>query len=341
MHPFEFLYYFGFSAGKYYSLKYRKRLPHRVISIGNITTGGTGKTPATIAMAEEAKKRGLSPVILTRGYRGKAKGPCFVTKGKGPLLSAEEAGDEPRLMAERLAGVPIVKGADRYEAGLFALREPEIQKWKAEALVFILDDGFQHWRLRRDKDIVLVDALNPFGNKVLLPFGRLREPLDSLGRADIVVLSNSSGGEHGQGKMPADVVESEIRKYNAEAPIFRAEHIPLSVRLSPGGKKPLEWLSGKKVFGFCAIGDPLSFRRTVLSLDVQFLGCSIFRDHHRYSPSDIARVLKDAQRCGAEWIVTTEKDIIKLSNFDLPDNILIIEVEFSVEEGFYEEVLRL
>jgi tetraacyldisaccharide 4'-kinase len=341
MHPFEFLYYLGSSARKYYSLKYRRQLPRRVISIGNITTGGTGKTPATIALAEEAKRRFLFPVILTRGYRGKAKGPCFVSKGEGPLLSVEEAGDEPRLMAERLMGVPIVKGADRYEAGLFALKELEAESWKHEPLVFILDDGFQHWRLQRDKDIVLVDALNPFGNGSLLPFGRLREPLHSLERADIVVLSKSTdGGQEGQGRMPADPVEREIRKYNATAPVFRAEHIPLGCRLPTRGKKPLEWLCGKKVFGFCALGDPLSFRKTVLSLGAQLLGCRTFRDHHRYSPSDIAKILKEAHQCGAEWIVTTEKDIIKLSDLDLPDNILTIEIAFSVEKGFYEEALR-
>jgi tetraacyldisaccharide 4'-kinase len=242
MHPFEFLYYLGSSARKYYSLKYRRQLPRRVISIGNITTGGTGKTPATIALAEEAKRRFLFPVILTRGYRGKAKGPCFVSKGEGPLLSAEEAGDEPRLMAERLTGVPIVKGADRYEAGLFALKELEAESWKHEPLVFILDDGFQHWRLQRDKDIVLVDALNPFGNGTLLPFGRLREPLHSLERADIVVLSKSTGGgQEGRGRMPADPVEREIRKYNATAPVFRAEHIPLGCRLPTSSLQPFRY----------------------------------------------------------------------------------------------------
>jgi tetraacyldisaccharide 4'-kinase len=338
MHPFELLYYFGSSAKKHYSLKHRQRLPHKVVSIGNITTGGTGKTPAAIALAEEAKRRGLYPVILTRGYRGRAKGPCFVTKGKGPLLSADDAGDEPLLMAERLNGVPVVKGHDRYEAGLYALAHIDHEG----EVLFILDDGFQHWRLHRDKDIVLIDALNPFGKRVLLPFGRLREPLGSLDRADIIVLSRTYGDEKDrQGRLSADALVKEIRRYNTKARIFQAEHRPLSCGFLSGEKKPPEWLFGRKVFGLSAIGNPLSFRKTVLSMGAQFLGCRMFRDHHRYSSSDVARVLKGAQRCGAEWIVTTEKDIIKLRNFDLPDNILIIEITFSVGEGFYDEALRL
>jgi tetraacyldisaccharide 4'-kinase len=338
MHPFEFLYYLGFSAVKYFSLTHRERLPYRVVSIGNITTGGTGKTPAAIALAEEAKRRGFSPVILTRGYRGKAKGPCFVTKGEGPLLSVEDAGDEPLLMAERLDGVPIIKGGDRYASGLYALEH--IDHGSKGELLFILDDGFQHWHLRRDKDIVLVDASNPFGNRALLPFGRLREPLRSLDRADIIVLSKSNDAGDSQKSASADALVKEIRGYNTNAPIFRAGHRPLSCRLLSGKRNPPEWLFGKKVFGLCALGNPLSFRKTVLSLGAQLIGCSMFRDHHRYRSSDIDKALKAVIKCGAEWIVTTEKDIIKLRNFDLPDHIIIIEVEFAVEEGFYAEAFN-
>jgi tetraacyldisaccharide 4'-kinase len=337
MRPLELLYYFGSSAKKHYSLRQRQRLPHKVVSLGNITTGGTGKTPAAIALAEEAKRRGLYPIILTRGYRGKVKGPCFVTKGTSPLLSAEDAGDEPLLMAERLQGVPVVKGRDRYEAGRYALAHID----HGGDFLFILDDGFQHWRLHRDKDIVLIDALNPFGNRVLLPFGRLREPLGSLDRADIIVLSKAGGqGQDRQGRPFVHSLVEEIRRYT-KARIFKAEHKPLSCTFLSGEKKPPEWLLGRKVFGLSALGNPLSFRKTVLSLGAQLLGHRMFRDHHHYSASDVAKVLKSAEKSGAEWIVTTEKDIIKLRNLDLPDNILIIEVTFFVEQGFYDEAFRL
>jgi tetraacyldisaccharide 4'-kinase len=338
MHALEFLYYLGSSTKRYYSLRRRRHLPHKVISIGNITTGGTGKTPAAIAVAQEAKRRGFRPVILTRGYKGKAKGPCFVTKGEAPLLSAEDAGDEPLLMAERLEGVPIVKGGDRYQSGLFAI-EHIGNSAPQEDIIFILDDGFQHWRLQRDRDIVLIDAANPFGNRVLLPFGRLREPLAALGRADIVVLSKSEDKNGARGDID-DNLTREIRRYNPDTPIFSARHMPVSCRFLSGEREKPEWLSGKKTYGLCALGNPFSFRRTVLSLGARFLGYRIFKDHHRYTSSDVLKVQRDIQRCGAEWIVTTEKDIIKLRNLDLPGNIVIIEIDFSVEACFYEEVFR-
>jgi tetraacyldisaccharide 4'-kinase len=338
MHAFEFLYYLGSSVKKYHSFRKRRRLPGNVISVGNITTGGTGKTPATIAIAREAKRRGFRPVILTRGYMGKAKGPCFVTKGETPLLSAEDAGDEPLLMAERLCGVPIVKGDDRYESGLFALKHIGNLDRQGDIL-FILDDGFQHWRLHRDRDIVLIDAVNPFGNRLLLPFGRLREPLVALGRANIIVLSKSEDKKGAGGDINSPLIR-EIKRYNPDSPIFSSCRKPVSCRFLSGERKDPEWLSGKKVYGLCALGNPLSFRQTVLSLGGRFLGYRIFRDHYRYASSDMLKVQKDIQRCGAEWIVTTEKDIIKLRNLDLPDNLVIIEIDFSVEAGFYGEVFR-
>ena len=165
----EFLYYVGLSLKRAFVLRHRKKLPYRVISIGNITVGGTGKTPAAIALAQEAKKRGFSPVILTRGYKGSAKGPCFVTRGEGPLLNVREAGDEPVLMAEKLSGVPVVKTGNRYEAGMFALQNMDSQLSGPDSQpLFILDDGFQHWKLYRDKDVLLIDSGDPFGNRSII-----------------------------------------------------------------------------------------------------------------------------------------------------------------------------
>lgn len=341
MHFFEILYYLGLSAKRYYALKHQKRLISRVISIGNLTTGGTGKTPAAIAIAEEAKKRGLRPVILTRGYKGTAKGPCFVTKGNVPLLTAEECGDEPFLMACKLNGVPIVKGGNRYESGMLAVRELFCKSEStAEPLLFILDDGFQHWGLHRDKDIVLIDADDPFGNGMMLPFGRLREPLKSLGRADIIVLTKYPGNIN-QSDIRDDSILNKIQQYNSDAPVFFAWHKPVSCRLLSGDKKPVKWLSGKKLFGFCALGRPESFRKTILSLGGELAGFRSFRDHYTYTSEDMKRIKAEADASGADWIATTEKDIIKLRHFNLPDNILIIEVEFSVSNGFHEEVFSL
>ena len=340
MHFFEILYYLGLSAKKYYSLRHQIRLPSRVISIGNLTTGGTGKTPAVITVAEEAKKRGLKPVVLSRGYRGRVKGPCFVTKGDLPLLTPEEAGDEPYLMAGRLRDVPIVIGASRYDAGMFAVRELLTDRpFPAEHMLFILDDGFQHWGLYRDKDILLIDSGNPFGNGMMLPFGRLREPLQAIERADVIVLTKRSANE-GQNNSADDIIR-KIKQYNTDAPVFYAEHKAAACRFLSGDSQPMQWLSGKKLFGFCALGSPESFRKTILSSGADLAGFRTFRDHYRYTSDDIARVKAEAIESGAEWIATTEKDIIKITNLDLPDNILIIDIEFSVSNGFHDEIFKV
>ncbi len=345
---FELPYYLVFAAKKYLALKNRRRLPSKVISIGNITVGGTGKTPATLAVVSEAKKRGFNPVILTRGYRGTAKGPCFVTKGNGPLLSVEEAGDEPLLMAERLRDVAIIKGGDRYESGIFAMKElgmgEEIYGSRSPAPdLFILDDGFQHWGLYRDKDIVLIDAGNPFGNGLLLPFGRLREPVASLDRADIIVLAKAEAykGENNSifEKRTEDLLKT-IRRHNSEAQIFSARHAPVACRLLSGERKPFGWIAGKKIFGCCALGEPESFKRTLQSAGPDLVGYKAFRDHYRYSSADFIEIRREAARHGAEWIATTEKDIMKVRNLDMPGNVLIIEIDFLVEGNFYDEVFN-
>ncbi|MDH4231443.1 MAG: tetraacyldisaccharide 4'-kinase [Nitrospirota bacterium] len=334
----EFLYSVGLSAKKAYSLSRRRRLPCRVISIGNITVGGTGKTPAAIALAEEAKIRGYSPVILTRGYKGSAKGPCFVTKGDGPLLSAREAGDEPVLMAERLKGVPIIKGSDRYEAGMFALQNLDAQlSTPSSRLLFILDDGYQHWKLYRDRDILLIDSENPFGNRMLLPLGKLREPLRTIERADIVVLTKCKIPDGLQRKEIKSVI-AEIKKYNAEAPVFLSGHSVVTARLRSGEEISPARLTGSRVFGFCALGNPRSFVNTIVSSGAVLSGMKTFRDHFEYAQPDIGNIRAEAEKAGSEWIVTTEKDMIKIRNLDLPENIIIIEIEFSVDKGFYNAV---
>ena len=326
----------------------RKKLPCKVVSIGNITVGGTGKTPATIAVAEEAVKRGFMPVILTRGYKGTAKGPCFVSKGDGPLLSASQAGDEPFLMAEKLPGIVIVKGPDRYVSGRFALQALGIGKEAEGAaggikgnpiglepaalnpVLFILDDGFQHWRLHRDRDVVLIDAGNPFGNGKLLPSGRLREPLTELKRADVIAVTKSPREDMG--------LIREIRRYNTHAPIFFPDHRAVSVSLRSGEKKPLAWVHGMNVFCFCGLADPGSFRNTVAGAGARVTGMRAYPDHHPYTQQDIAVIMNDCRMSGAEWVVTTEKDMAKIRNLDLPENILIIGIAFTADQPFYDSI---
>lgn len=338
----EFLYYLGYSIKKYHTLKNQKRLPHKVLSIGNITLGGTGKTPATIALAKEAKRRELKPCILTRGYRGKTKDPCFVSKGGGPLLDEYEAGDEPVLMAEKSKGIPIIKGKDRYKAGMFALNSLPLALCPD---LFILDDGFQHWRLHRDKDILLIDSSNPFGNKRIVPLGSLREPLSTLSRANIIVLTKTDtiSNQHSATSIHQSISKSnrlieEVRQYNTKAPIFFAVHMPSNFIKLSGDIFPLEWAEGKRFFGFCGIGNPVSFRETLLSINIDLIGFKPYRDHYRYSPEDIRAIKRAAEKSATEWIVTTEKDIMRLKGLELPENLVSLEIEFSVDKGFYDEV---
>ncbi len=356
MTVFEFLYYLGCSIKKHSALKNQKKLPHKVISLGNITLGGTGKTPAAIALARKAQGRGFRPCILTRGYKGKAEGPCFVSKGEGPLLDEYQAGDEAILMAEKLKGVLIVKGSNRYEAGMFALN---VSDHDHKPDLFILDDGFQHWALFRDKNILLIDSTNPFGNRRLIPLGLLREPIREIKRADIVVITNidnagrgkelgvppthpsPSKGE-GKGGDVRSLIE-EIRQYNPKAPIFSAEHRPSIFITANGNTFPLAWAKGKKYFGFCGIGNPQSFKKTLLSADadMELKGLITFRDHHRYTAGDLQMIMLNAERTGAEWIVTTEKDIMRLKGLDMPEHVVSLAIEFSIEEKFYDAIFRL
>ncbi|NWF75086.1 MAG: tetraacyldisaccharide 4'-kinase [Nitrospirae bacterium] len=337
----ELIYYIVYSIKKHSSLKNQKRLPQKVISIGNITLGGTGKTPATIALAEKAREKGFIPCILTRGYKGKAKGTVFVSKGEVPLLNQYQAGDEALLMAEKLKGVHVVKGKNRYEAGKFALGSLPIA---LSPDLFILDDGFQHWSLFRDKDILLINSLNPFGNKRLFPVGSLREPINQIKRADIIVTTNTSIHpsplrEEGKGRGISNLIH-EIKQYNTNAPIFFAEHKPTKFIKTNGETMPLNWAKNKKFFGFCGIGNPQSFKETLSSINIELKGFRIFRDHYRYTKDDIGTIIRLANNSSAEWIVTTEKDIMRLKEQNIPENLIALEIEFSVEEGFYDEVFN-
>jgi tetraacyldisaccharide 4'-kinase len=338
---FESFYFLGYSLMKRHSLNRQRKLPGKVISIGNITLGGTGKTPATIALAREAKRRGLMPCVLTRGYKGIEKGPCFVSKGEGPLLDEYHAGDEAVLMSEKLKDVPVVKGKDRYEAGMFALGSLSASSIPD---LFVLDDGFQHWRLFRDKDVLLIDGINPFGNRRLLPIGSLREPVNATARADVIVITKT--GKNGirdrqdmDGIREEDLL-AELRKYNRNAPIFFADHKPAVFTGTDGGTFPLEWAKNRKIFGFCGIGNPRSFKETLILTGVDLKGFIGFGDHHRYTKNDIGSIITNATKSGADWIVTTEKDIMRLRGMDLPENLTALGIDFVTDGEFYDKVLN-
>jgi len=322
-----------------------QKLPVKVISVGNITLGGTGKTPAVIAIAEEAKKRGLSPCILTRGYRGKAKGPCLIqgpgrnrlvprsrVKGQETTSTPDPSlfGDEPALMAERLKDVPIIKCADRYEGGMFAISN---FKFQISNLIFILDDGFQHWRLHRDIDILLIDATGPFGNEKLFPEGRLREPLVSMKRAGIIVITKSdmAGGDQ------VEALVRKVRQYNREAPVFRASHKPSFLVNASGETVAADMVKNRNVYVFAGIANPNSFRDGLTSLGFGISAVKSFRDHYKYKQKDIDKIITEA--AGSD-LVTTEKDMVKLKGLRLPGNLFALRIEFRIEDAFYDILFR-
>jgi len=338
---FSGLYLFGLTCRNL--LVKTKGLPSKVISVGNITLGGTGKTPAVIAIAEEAAVRGLHPCILTRGYKGKSKGPCLITRDQGAGVRVQGrkdlcrlppdpliCGDEPALMALRLSDVPIIKCADRYKGGLFAISNLKSQN---SNLIFILDDGFQHRALRRDVDILLIDATDPFGNGRLFPEGRLREPLSSIKRAHVIALTKTD-------LMSEEIVSAttqKVKKYNATAPVFTASHKPTALVDPSGGSIELDILNGRKIYVFSGIANGEYFRKTLTARGADIVRFRSFRDHYIYRQRDMDKIMTEA--AGLD-IITTEKDLVKIRGLSLPKNLFALSIEFEIDRGFYDYVLR-
>ncbi|MEN8263464.1 MAG: tetraacyldisaccharide 4'-kinase [Nitrospirota bacterium] len=308
------------------------KLPAKVICIGNLTLGGTGKTPAVIAVAQEAKKRGHNPCILTRGYKGKAKDISFVSRGDKPLMSPVDAGDEPYLMAETLKRVTIIKGKDRFRAGIAAFDNAQLAIVNIQVpTLFILDDGFQHWKLHRDTDVLLIDGTNPFGNEKLFPEGIMREPFDAIKRAHIIVITKSDMAREGA----VTAITHKIKQYSPDIPIYNAIHKAAGLVNVSGENTELSFLRGKRVYAFSGIANPVYFQASMVRCGAHIVDFKKFRDHHVYSQSDIDRIKEEA--LGLD-IITTEKDLVKLRELEVPQNIYALKIEFSVNDEFYDNL---
>lgn len=294
------------------------KLERPVISVGNITVGGTGKTPLVEWVARTIASAGKRVCILTRGYgRVNPSRQVVVSDGKTVLASPAEAGDEPYLLAKRLAGVAaVISNADRIGAGRYA-----IEVFGADC--FVLDDGFQHLRLERNLDIVTIDATNPWGGGRLLPHGRLREPLGGLGRADCIVLTRCDQAGN------LEALRAEIRRLSGERPLFESRMRALD----------LPALRNEPIAAFCAVGNPKSFFNQLRSTGYELALEKSFPDHHSYTQTDIDALIGAAARAGASSLITTEKDAVKLKplTFSLPYHVLEIEIE--IEKS--DELARL
>lgn len=274
-----------------------RRLARPVISIGNLTVGGTGKTPLVACLAELLLKRGLKPAILTRGYKRQSREKLIAVEPAGERApDPREIGDEPALLARKLPQVPIIISADRYRAGCLAE-----ERFNSE--VHILDDGFQHWALARDVDIVVLDTTQDHSRAALLPAGRLREPLEALGRANIVILSRTELAD-------PTPVESLVRRFAPQAKIFHSSTQLCELVDVHSGKiyPPSAWAS-QMVYAFCGIGNPAAFFANLKAWGFSVAGHHSLPDHHRYGTLDrraLTTVLLEFP--GLKAFVTTEKD---------------------------------
>jgi tetraacyldisaccharide 4'-kinase len=283
------------------------RLPCPVISVGNITVGGTGKTPAVIMIARMLSDQGRRPAVLSRGYGGASRSPVnIVSDGKTLLMAPENAGDEPVLMAAKLPAIPVLTGPRRYLTGKAA-----IDRFGADVLV--LDDAFQHRQIHRDINVLLMDSQSPVGNGLTLPAGPLREPLSALRRADIIIATGMMDGLH-----PSVAIQAILKKEADEdhIPVFQGCHCPVDlVRADSGDAIPLDALQGRKVLAFSGIARPDGFRKTIEAAGGRITSFLAYADHHAYTERDIYDMNSAALRNGAEFIVTTEKDGVKLGRF--------------------------
>lgn len=295
-----------------------------VISIGNITTGGTGKTPLVEWIAGELAGSHRRVCILTRGYgRRDPDQRVIVSNGNEILSDAEQAGDEALLLAESLKGrAAVISDADRVAAARWA-----IENLKTDA--FVLDDGFQHLRIARSLNIVAIDATNPWGNRRVLPAGSLREPRSELARADCVVITRADGSEQ------TEVLQKEIDQLS-DCPVFRSRMKSCALRaVNSDLVEQSRIAAGTNIAAFCAIGNPDAFFAQLRRDGHALCRTQSFRDHHSYTQTDIDRLCRESITGGAQALLTTPKDEVKLRSlrFDMPCYVADIAIEIENENG--------
>ena len=290
----------------------------RVISIGNITLGGAGKTPVVAFLAEYLKKNGRRISILSRGYGRVSKGVHIVSTDQ--KTDWRHSGDEPYLLARRLPQVPVVVGENRVRAGRQA-----VDSFDSEAL--LLDDGFQHLRLHRDIDIVVIDASNPFGNGIVFPAGTLREPKGNLNRANLYWLTRVDQADD----LPS--LRRFLKKIKPENTIVESTYRPVGLRRHQSGSAhDLVALQKTKVILMSGIANPRSFELTASGLGADILQHFTYPDHHAFNPEDIELVQQAASQSRAEFILTTEKDGVRIPQdieYTVPIHELIIEIHIT------------
>lgn len=340
--PFEWLLY---AASKIYESVVRlridlyardilkqKRLPCKVLSVGNLTAGGTGKTPMACYVAEFLKGLNRKVAVISRGYGGSAQGPGgIVSDGRATLMSVEESGDEPQLLSSKLKGIPLVVGKDRYQSGMRAIG-------RFGAGILVMDDGFQHLGLSRDLNLLLLDSRRPFGNGYCLPRGVLREPADGINRAHALILTRWTETEGALCRRHLIALRAQGR------PVFRCRHEPDGLFCATGGEViDVRTIRGKRLFLFSGIARNDSFHESVARLGGEILGVMAFEDHHRYTEKDLRRIWCAAKRLRAEKVVTTEKDSVNISD-EMPSSpelwVLRVAISFGEDTAAFHDYLK-
>ena len=309
-----------------------------VISIGNLTVGGTGKTPVVEKFAKALQNGGRRVAILSRGYKsvdrrrkitwwekllaqGSENPPRIVSDGKSVLLDSATAGDEPYMLALNLKGVAVVVDKDRVKGGLHAIKHLDVD-------TLLLDDGLQYLHLKHRIDIVLVDRQAPFGNEHLLPRGTLREPPRNLRRASYILITKCDGESN-------DDLIRRIRRYNRTAEIIECRHRPLYLKhVYKDERLPLEYLNGLYIGSFCGIAAPESFESGLRGLGANIELSRHFADHHRYTERELTQFLQRCVRRDVSAVITTEKDAVRFPLIDLPEvPIYYLRVEIEIVKG--------
>src|SRR5688572_4082625 len=319
----------------------------QVIAIGNLTVGGTGKTPVVEKFARVLQDEGRQVAILSRGYRSKPPPlstrlinkllfredrtpPRIVSDGKNLLLDSETAGDEPYMLASNLKDVVVLVDKDRVKSGRYA-----IEKFGCDTL--LLDDGFQYWDLRgRRHDVVLIDRQQPFGNEKLLPRGTLREPPSHLSRAHTIFITKSDGN--------TKELRERITSLNPDAAIIECVHQPLYFEdVFTGDRAGLELLPGKRVASLSGIAQPESFEQSLVKLGAELVYSKRFADHHRFTQQEIINAINRAKKRQAEIIITTQKDAVrfpKIDRRDLPFYFMRVEIKIVSGADDFRDCVR-
>lgn len=308
----------------------RERLPAVVFSVGNVTLGGTGKTPLTIWLAQWLAAEGKPPAILSRGYGRQGDGVVIVHDGKRTRVGTREGGDEPVMMAKRLRTVPIVVGADRAEAGRVALR-----RFAVETLV--LDDGLQHVALERQAEIILLDATRPLGELRLFPRGTLREPIGVLSRAHLIVLTRCDQSKR------ADRLARGLAKQLPSVAIVRTR-LAIKDLIRPTTRETIEAakLKGTRVMLVCGVGNPAAVRKSVEALGATVVAHRALDDHARPTRRQLLKWDAERDAAGAKWLVVTEKDAVKLAETGaLPESLVYLRAEVAFVDDDEERAAKV